>query len=295
MLELLKMKTIEISPVHSKIVQWKKKAIEAEVRIESSDITVEKVDSENYPILKPIVLEKQFPVFKDAHVLRLRNLSSAVQESAGSSMEPAKIAEAVRSIQYWSTSAFATYIMKEDPGFLGVEKEEEIIPYAEIYSVVRQTTPHCHGRTVHGSLFSLGYGSGINGVKKSGNLTLWNLEGFEKTDKHFVVDEYQDWYLKRQSLLQIENVDLPPIDPTEQPIVIIHDGVTAHSNTKVELAPPTIPAIKRLISFVEMCFASKLNPAFFAEKFIPPSLINQRREEFINGKIIGILDSCPDT
>ncbi len=280
-------------PTHSTIVPWKQKALEAEVRIEPSDIMTEQIEGNHYPTLKPHVLQNQFETFKGAHVLRLRNLADALRDSAGKSLDPKEVAKAVRTLQYLSTSAFTLHIMNEDPGFLGEEQGGEIVPYAETYSVVRQTSPHCHGRTVHGSLFSLGYGSGTNGVKSSGNLTLWNLAGIEKTDEHFVVDKESDWYLRKQSLAQIESVDLPPIAPEEQPIVIIHDGVTAHSNTKVQLSV-SLPTLQRLINFVEMCSRKRLSPDFLAEKF-PPHLIRERRDEFINGKITGILDKCPDT
>ena len=289
------MQITDTIPAHSRIVPWKQKALEAEVRIEPSDITTEQIEGNHYPTLKPHVLQNQFEIFKGSHVLRLRNLADALQESAGKSLDPKEVTKAVRALQYLSTVTFTMHIMNEDPGFLGEEKGGEIVPYAETYSVVRQTPPHCHGRTVHGSLFSLGYGSGTDGVKSSGNLTLWNLAGagIEKTDEHFVVDKENDWYLRKQSLPQIESVDLPPIAPEEQPIVIIHDGVTAHSNTKVELSV-SLPTLKRLINFVEMCSRKRLNPSFLAEKF-SPHLIKERRDGFIGGKIIGVLDKCPDT
>ena len=283
------MQVQEVSPSKP----WVQRALEAEVRIEASDITTKKVGGEHYPTLRPRVLQREFDTFRDAHVLRLRNLASAVERSSESSLSPQALAKAVRALQYLSTVGLTRYIMKEDPAFLGEEKRGEVIPHAEIYSVVRQTTPHCHGRTVHGGLFSLGYGSGISQVKSSGQLTLWNLGGVKKADKNFVVDQYKDWYLRQKLLPELENIDLPPIDPSEQPVVIIHDGATAHSNTRVQLSSSS-PAVKRLISFVEMCSAARLDRDFLVEK-LTPRLVKDRQKEFIDGKIVGTLDTCPET
>ena len=80
---------------------------------------------------------------------------------------------------------------------------------------------------------------------------------------------------------------MPPT--TSDTLLVIHDGATAHSNMKVELKSGSI----RTIGFFEMCPVSRLDPKYLS-KLTSLELVQEQRDSFIAGKIVGVLNTCPE-
>lgn len=268
---------------------WLGKVQQAEIRLDRKDIEIVRVDGRDYPSIRRDVLKDKFPIFRDAHVLRVVNVPQAIKESADNCMDADDLDKATRALQYFSIPKFTDHILEVEPAFLGEEQGVQFLTNAEIYNVTRKTATHCHGRTFHGSVFCLSYGSNTKGVESSGGLTMYLLEGSEvkKTPDFFVEDSYHDFYLKRAFWDQVPSIELPPT--TSDTLLVVHDGATAHSNMKVELKAGSV----RTIGFLEMCPINRLDEEYYG-KLTSPELVKQQRDSFIAGKVIGVLDSCPE-
>ena len=269
---------------------WFNKVQQAEIRLDRKDIETKSIAGGRYPSIKTEVLKDTFPIFKAAHVLRILNVPQAIKESADNCLHADDLDKATRALQYFSISRLTDHILEVEPEFLGEELGVQFLPNAEIYNVTRKTATHCHGRTFYGSFFCLSYGSNTKGVKSSGGLTLYLLEDsvVKKTPDFFVKDDYHDFYLKRQFWDQVPSIDLPPT--TSDTLLVIHDGATAHSNMKVELNPGSV----RTIGFFEMCPVNRLDPKYLS-KLTSLELAQEQRNSFIAGKIVGVLNTCPET
>ena len=247
------------------------------IRLSTNDLTEKEIKGVVYPRIKSDFLEKVFDIFKNAHIVWLRNATNAIKEAIGYTSQQ-EVAKATRALQYMATCDLGKLIIEIEPELLQEKPKGKLVPEANCFNVTRKTKPHCHGWPPV-PIVSIGYNSDTTGVRDFGNLSLWNVRDLKRKD--FTRGRtYDEFFINDECLPTIENVITPRIKPHENSIFFVHNQAMAHSNTTVDIVPDTI----RRLSTINLLSVARMNPEDYRQWYTE-YLLRKERDAFIEGKI----------